>query len=114
MSTSYKWAEKAKKKSKYLKLPIIKQIHRKRHYPDGLESQTGTPIPVNISLGTYEDQILHYKVTEYFIQKAGSIVLIDCPCRKYTKCKKHDIHLGCTYLGNGAAKMNLSKIVREK
>ncbi len=103
-------ARKAKKRGKYYKLPIVKQIMRKHRYPNGMETQTGSPIPVNVSLGEYEDQILHYKVTEYFIKKAGTIVLMDCPCRINSDCKNHDVHLGCTYLGKGAAAMDLSKI----
>jgi len=102
-------AIKMKKRSKYLKLPIIKQFYKRKAYPNGIETQTGSPIPINVSLGEYEDQILHYKVTEYFINKAGTIVLMDCPCRTSAGCKNHDVHLGCTYLGKGAAKMVLAK-----
>ena len=57
-----RWANKMKKLAKYGKLPIIKQKLRKKLYPDGIESQTGSPIPVNLSLGTYEDQIVTRKV----------------------------------------------------
>jgi UDP-glucose 4-epimerase len=109
IETNTPWANKVKKKSKYLKLPILKQRYRKREYPDGLENQTASPIPINVSLGTMESEILHYKVTEYFIQKAGAIVLMDCPCRKANGCKNHDIHLGCTWLGKGASAMDLAK-----
>ncbi len=56
-----------------------------------------------------ESEILHYKVTEHFINKAGTIVLMDCPCRKANGCGNHDVHLGCTWLGKGAAAMNLDK-----
>ena len=100
---------KTKKRMKYLKLPIIKQIYKRKVYPNGIETQTGSPIPVNISLGEYEDQILHYKVTEHFIKKAGTIVIVDCPCRTSAGCENHDVHLGCTYMGKGAANMDLSK-----
>ena len=102
-------ANKIKTLYKLVKLPILKQIYKRKAYPDGLETQTGSPIPVNVTVGTYEDQVLHYKVTEYFINKAGTIVLMDCPCRTANECKNHDIHLGCTYLGRGAAQMDLSK-----
>jgi UDP-glucose 4-epimerase len=78
-------------------------------FPDGIETQTGSPIPVNASLGEYEDQILHRKVTEHFINKAGTIVLMDCPCRTSNKCENHSIELGCIYLGKGAAEMDLTK-----
>ncbi|NHJ47342.1 MAG: hypothetical protein FK733_06085, partial [Asgard group archaeon] len=91
------------------KLPLISWIYEKIAFPEGPKTQTGTPIPVNIALGTYEDQILHYKVTEYFIKKAGTIVLMDCPCRISSKCENHEVTLGCTWLGKGAAKMNLLK-----
>lgn len=102
-------SRKIKKLYKLLKIPIIKQIYKKKHYPDGIETQTGSPIPVNISLGEYEDQILHHKVTEYFINKAGTIVLMDCPCRATASCENHSIELGCTWLGKGAGVMDLSK-----
>ncbi|NVM54212.1 MAG: 4Fe-4S binding protein [Candidatus Helarchaeota archaeon] len=91
------------------KLPIIKHIYKRYAFPDGFETQTGTPIPINVSLGTYEDQILPHIVTEYFIKKAGTILLIDCPCRTKNKCQNHDIKLGCTWLGRGAGKVDRSK-----
>jgi NAD-dependent dihydropyrimidine dehydrogenase PreA subunit len=102
-------ANKIKKLAKISKVPIIKQLIRKRMYPNGIETQTGSPIPVNISLGSYEDQVLHHKVTEYFINKAGSIVLMDCPCRHACGCENHNIELGCTWLGRGASEMDISK-----
>ncbi|MFW9880904.1 MAG: hypothetical protein ACFFG0_48200 [Candidatus Thorarchaeota archaeon] len=88
-----------KKQAKYGKLLIIKQLCRRRAYPDGLENQTSSPIPNNVSLGTYEDQILPFIVTEYFIKKAGTILLMDYPYRTASRCKNHDIKLGCTSLG---------------
>jgi UDP-glucose 4-epimerase len=111
-------ARKLKKRAKYIKLPIVKQIYnmyRKRDLfgieveTDGITTQTGSPIPVNASLGTYEEQILHHKVIEHFLNKAGTIVLMDCPCRTSIGCEKHDISLGCIYLGKGAAEMDLPK-----
>ena len=102
-------AIKSKKKLKYVKLPIIKQLYKRKAYPNGIETQTGSPIPINVTLGDYEDQILHYKVTEHFIKKAGTIVIMDCPCRTTAGCQNHDVHLGCTYMGKGAANMDLSK-----
>jgi len=102
-------ANKLKKLSWITKLPIIKQIYRKIKYPDGIETQAGAAVPVNESLGTYEDQIIHRKVTEHFINKASTIVLMDCPCRTANECEHHDIELGCTFLGRGAREMDLSK-----
>ncbi len=104
-----RWANKVKKRAKFGKLPIIKQLYKRSAYPDGVENQTASPIPVNVSLGTYEDQILPHTVTEYFIKKAGTILLMDCPCRTANKCENHDIQLGCTWLGKGASKIDLSR-----
>ena len=87
--------------------PKIKKMILEKTFPEGVE-QTGTPIPVNVSLGEYEDQILPFKVTEYFIKKAGAILLMDCPCRIANKCENHDIHLGCTWMGEGAKHVDLN------
>ena len=71
------WANKAKKQLKLKKLPILRQRYKKEEYPDGFETQTATALPVNVTLGSMESEILHYKVTEHFINKAGAIVLMD-------------------------------------
>ena len=88
--------------------PKVKELYLKRTFPEGVE-QAGAAIPVNVSLGEYEDQILPFVVTEYFIKKAGTILLMDCPCRIANKCENHDIHLGCTWMGEGAKHVDLSK-----
>jgi len=93
---------------KLAKYPPLKQLYKRLEYPDGFDNQTGTPIPINVSLN-YEDQILPFKVTEYFIQKAGTILIMDCPCRTANKCKNHDISLGCTWLGRGAGAIDRTK-----
>jgi len=102
-------ANRLKKLSKIAKLPIIKQVVRRSLFPDGFENQAGVAIPVNLSLGTYEDQIVPRKVAEYFINKAGTILLIDCPCRTRNGCENHDHTLGCTWMGKGASKVDRSK-----
>jgi hypothetical protein len=85
-------ANKMKEMMKLAKTsPKVKKKYLETAFPDGIETQTGSPIPVNASLGSYDEQILHRKVTEYFINKAGTIVLVDCPCRTTAKCEKHDI-----------------------
>jgi UDP-glucose 4-epimerase len=104
-----RWANKAKKQYKKSRLPILRQRHKKEHYPNGFGTQSASPIPVNVNVGSMESEILHHKVTEHFINKAGTILLMDCPCRIHNKCENHDIHLGCTWLGKGAAAMDLSK-----
>jgi NAD-dependent dihydropyrimidine dehydrogenase PreA subunit len=57
----------------------------------------------------YENQIIPYIVAKYFIEKAGTILLIDCPCRTKNGCKNHDVSLGCTWMGKGASKVDRSK-----
>lgn len=101
-------ANRMKRLSRFRRLPVIKQIYMRRAYPDGLDNQTGSPIPINVSLD-YEDQILPHVVTEHFIEMAGTIVLMDCPCRTANGCKNHDVKLGCTWLGEGAGKIDLSR-----
>lgn len=88
--------------------PVLQRLFYPKKSLRGLKKQTGSPIPINVSLN-YEDQILPYKVTEYFIQKAGTILLIDCPCRTASRCKDHDVTLGCTWLGRGAGKIDRTK-----
>ena len=102
-------ANRWKKLIRLAKIPILKQIYKRYAFPDGYETQTGSPIPINVSLGTYQDQVLPLIVTEYFIQKAGTILLMDCPCRTANKCENHDVTLGCTWLGRGAAHIDRSK-----
>jgi UDP-glucose 4-epimerase len=92
-----------------IKLPIIKQLYKRKNYPDGFDNQRATPIPINLDLGSYENQIVPRKVAEYFIEKAGTILLIDCPCRITAGCKNHEISLGCTWMGKGALHVDLSK-----
>ena len=104
-----KRARRNKRLIRLAKLPIIKQIFKRMLYPDGLETQTATAIPINESLGTYENKLLPFIVTEYFIKNAGTILMLDCPCRTANKCENHDVTLGCTYLGRGAGKVDLTK-----
>jgi UDP-glucose 4-epimerase len=110
LATTNRWAQKQIRKAKSRRTKILKKRRwKKLTLPEGTKTQSGTPIPVDVKLGDYEDQVLHRKVAEYFIQKAGTIVIVDCPCRVFNKCKNHDVHLGCTYFGKGAAHIDLSK-----
>ncbi len=95
-----------KKVIRLSKVPGIKYFFKRIFGP---KTSTGSPIPINISLGTYENQVLPLAVTEHFIKKASYIVLMDCPCRTHSKCENHDISLGCTWLGKDAARFDLEK-----
>ena len=105
IETNIEFARKTKRMLKLAKLPILKQILRKKAFPPGLE-QAGRAIPINTSLNV-KDQVLPFKLAEHFIQKAGTILIMDCPCRTKNECKDHDITLGCTWLGKGAGKINM-------
>lgn len=102
-------AQTMKKLAKLTKLPLLKQLYRKAQYPNGIETQAGAAIPMNLSVGSYEDQVVPRKITEYFINKTNTIVMMDCPCRTANECKNHRIDLGCTFVGEGARNMDLSK-----
>lgn len=108
IETNYPKARRWRRLIKLAKYPPFKQLWFKLDFPDGFENQTSSPIPINASLD-YEDQVLPLKVTEYFIQKAGTIMIMDCPCRTKNGCKTHDITLGCTWLGRGAGKIDRTK-----
>ena len=86
-------------------IPIIKRFFLKLFDP---KNATVTSIPVNKSLGTFENQVLPLKVTEYFINKASYIFLMNyCPCRKDNNCKEHKRSLGCTFIGKGVLRINI-------
>ena len=59
---------------KLSKVPLFKPVFEK--FID-TKNSTGTTIPINKSLGTYENQILPLAVVEYFIQKASYIFLMN-------------------------------------
>ncbi|MEE9377519.1 MAG: 4Fe-4S binding protein [Candidatus Lokiarchaeia archaeon] len=86
-------------------LPIIKRFFLKLFDP---KNATVTSIPLNISLGTFENQVLPLKVTEYFINKASYIFLMNyCPCRKDNDCKEYKRSIGCTFIGKGVLRIKI-------
>jgi ferredoxin len=90
---------------KLSKVPLFKPVFEQ--FID-TKNSTGTPIPINKSLGTYENQILPLAVVEYFINKASYIFLMNnCRCRIMNNCKDHDQSIGCTWIGKGVLKINV-------
>lgn len=70
------------------------------------EHATGSPIPINASLGTFDNQVLPLAVTEHFINKASHIFIMEnCPCRVAHKCEDYDHSLGCIWMGSGVLKI---------
>jgi ferredoxin len=60
-----------------------------------------------------EDVVLPAELTEYFIEKAGFIWIMDnCICRQSLKCEDYPIDLGCMFLGEAARGIN-PKLGRE-
>jgi len=92
------------------KLPILRQIFLKYQWPDGFDDEAGQILPVNLRMGDYEDAIVPKKLMDYFIDKAGTIMLMECPCRVTNGCKNHSIELGCIWMGNGATKMDMGNL----
>ena len=79
------------------KIPIFRKLVTQRVSEDDF----GAFIPINIALGTYENQIIPLKIFKHFIDKASNIVKMnDCGCRVYHECKDHNRNLGCMHLGN--------------
>jgi formate hydrogenlyase subunit 6/NADH:ubiquinone oxidoreductase subunit I len=102
--------QKTKKRGWRTRLPILKQRFRKKQYPRGFDTEAGQYIPVNLRVGDYESEVIPLKLMDYFIDKAGTIVIRDCPCRVTNDCKNHDKDLGCIWMGKGAANLNLKKL----
>jgi NAD-dependent dihydropyrimidine dehydrogenase PreA subunit len=101
---------KMKKFGWITKLPIIKQLYRKKHSPRGFDVEAAQIIPVNLRVGDYESEVIPLKLMDYFIEKAGTIVLRDCPCRVTNDCQNHDKDLGCVWMGKGAANLDLKNL----
>jgi UDP-glucose 4-epimerase len=67
----------------------------------GKKEEYGVYVPINQSLGTYEDKVIPYKVFEHFIERTSNIILVNtCGCRAFHDCKNHDHSLGCMYMGD--------------
>ncbi|MHA1197475.1 MAG: DUF362 domain-containing protein [Promethearchaeota archaeon] len=102
--------QKLKKVAWVTRLPIIKQLYRKKTIPDGFDSQAGQYIPINLKMGDYESETVPLKVIDHFIDKAGTIVIIQCPCRVSNDCKNYSKDLGCIWMGKGAAHLDLENL----
>ncbi|MHA1883945.1 MAG: DUF362 domain-containing protein [Promethearchaeota archaeon] len=82
------------------KLPMFRDFRNERH-----EDEYGSYIPINKSLGSFENKVIPYKVFEHFINKASNIVARTCGCRLAFDCQDHETSLGCMYMGNDTLKM---------
>jgi len=92
------------------KLPMFKRITKEvdTSTPDGEFKEYGSYIPINTSLGTFENQVLPLKVFKHFFDKASNIIQInECWCRAFKACEKHDHDIGCVHLGDDTKSMVL-------
>ena len=79
------------------KLPIIRKLVATRMSEEDL----GFFIPINKSLGTYENLVIPYAVFKRFIDKSSNIVILNkCGCRVSKNCQKHDHSIGCLNMGD--------------
>jgi len=80
------------------KIPIFRKVIEKLYEP---EKNEGSYIPINTTLGTFDNQTLPQKLIEYFIDKTNCIYVQNiCGCRAYHDCQNHDKFIGCMYLGD--------------
>jgi len=86
----------------FSKLPMFREWVKKKF--DNVK-EYGAYLPINQSLGTFENQVLSMKVFKHFIDKACNIVVRDCPCRDHLECKDHDHSLGCMMMGKATLEM---------
>ena len=87
------------------KLPLFREIAVRHSEP---EISVGSYIPINTSLGEFENQLMPEKMLEHFIKKAKHIYVQNyCGCRVYHDCKDHDRTLGCMYIGDDVPTIKL-------
>jgi UDP-glucose 4-epimerase len=87
-----------------VRIPAFRQIMERTFDP---ENSNDVRIPINKSLGTFQNQALPLGVLEYFINKASHVYLFPmCPCRVQEDCQNYDqMEFGCMALGKGVLRM---------
>ena len=88
------------------KLPFAKSL-RKEAEKETEGEEYGAYIPVNLSAGDYENEVIPLKVFEHFINKASNIVVCHCYCRVNSDCQNHAKKYGCMYMGDDTKNMIL-------
>jgi ferredoxin len=88
------------------KLPFSKSL-RKEGEREAEGEEYGSYIPINLSVGEYENEVIPLKVFEYFINKASNIVACHCYCRVNSDCQNHAKKYGCMYMGDDTKNMIL-------
>jgi len=89
--------------ARLLRIPVFRPIMERTADP---ENSNDVRIPINESLGTYENQLIPLAVLEYFVNKASHVYIFPvCPCRALANCENYDQSLGCLALGKGVLRM---------
>ena len=105
--------DKEKKYHPYIisKIPMFRNILEEG---GGGDNNYGVYVPINQSLGNYENQIIPLKIFKHFIDKASHIVMEDlCGCRLIKECQHHDVKLGCMHLGSDLKNIDLEDLERD-
>jgi len=96
--TAYYTNQKVYHPSVLTRLPLFRAI-LVRHYEP--ENSLGSYIPINRSLGEFENQLMPEKILEHFLKKAKNFYVQNaCGCRVYHDCQDHERTLGCMYIGD--------------
>lgn len=88
------------------KLPFSKSLQKETEKEEKGE-EYGSYIPINLSVGDFENEVIPLKVFEYFINKASNIVACHCYCRVNSDCQNHEKKYGCMYMGDDTKNMIL-------
>ncbi|MHA2473153.1 MAG: DUF362 domain-containing protein [Promethearchaeota archaeon] len=89
------------------KLPFSKTLPKKKTEQEDKGEEYGSYIPVNLSAGEYENEVIPLKIFEHFINKASNIVVCHCYCRLNNDCQSHSKSHGCMYMGDDTKNMVL-------
>lgn len=82
----------------------VKEVEQKE-----IRENFGGYIPINKSLGEYENVVIPFEVFKHFIDKASNIILRTCPCRERGECQDHSIDLGCIFMGDDTFNMAVTE-----
>jgi ferredoxin len=93
------------------KLPFSKSFQKEKE-KEAEGEEYGAYIPVNLSAGDYENEVIPLKVFEHFINKASNIVVCHCYCRVNSDCQNHAKKYGCMYMGDDTKNMVLHEFQR--
>jgi len=103
--------EKGYHPSTLTKLPMFRNYRN----PNAIRSRKnrgfGAYIPINKTLGDYENTLIPMKVFEHFLNKAAVVVMEDtCGCRHMRECKDHDVSIGCMHIGRDILNRDLQDL----